>query len=80
MQLRFFKIDFKTKKGYDSFIEEMIVRRELAENYCFYNKNYDNIQGFPDWARKTLKDVSRINNRQVVFIIFVFFFDGNKIA
>lgn len=36
----------------------MVVRRELAENFCFYNKNYDNLEGFPDWARKTLKDVS----------------------
>jgi len=37
------------------FLEELIVRRELAENYCFYNKNYDNFEGFPNWAQKTLE-------------------------
>ncbi|XP_066538269.1 CPD photolyase [Hoplias malabaricus] len=39
-----------------SFTEELVVRRELADNFCFYNKNYDSIDGAYDWARKTLKD------------------------
>lgn len=38
------------------FLEELIVRRELAENYCYYNKNYNNFEGFPDWAKRTLND------------------------
>ena len=25
-----------------------------TDNYCFYNKNYDNFEGFPDWAKETL--------------------------
>lgn len=28
-----------------SFIEELVVRRELTDNFCFYNKKYDSIQG-----------------------------------
>ena len=32
------------------------MRRELAENYCYYQPNYDNINGAYEWARKTLKD------------------------
>ncbi len=40
----------------DAFLEELIVRRELSDNFCYYNQNYDNFQGFPDWARKTLDD------------------------
>ena len=36
------------------FLEELIVRRELADNYCFYNPCYDSFEGFPDWAKKTL--------------------------
>lgn len=28
-----------------SFVEELVVRRELADNFCFYNHNYDNISG-----------------------------------
>lgn len=39
-----------------SYLEELIVRRELAENFCFYNKNYDSFEGFPNWAQKTLKN------------------------
>ena len=38
----------------DSYIEEFIVRRELAINYCLFNPNYDSLKGCPDWALKTL--------------------------
>ena len=38
----------------DGFLEELIVRRELADNFCFYNPHYDSFEGLPDWARKTL--------------------------
>ena len=38
------------------FIEEAVVRRELADNFCHYNKNYDKVEGAYDWARKTLDD------------------------
>ncbi|KAM8851370.1 CPD photolyase isoform 2-T2 [Spinachia spinachia] len=39
-----------------SFIEELVVRRELTDNFCFYNKNYDSIKGASEWAQKTLRD------------------------
>jgi deoxyribodipyrimidine photo-lyase len=35
-------------------LEELIVRRELADNFCFYNPLYDRVDGFPGWARATL--------------------------
>ena len=38
----------------ESFLEEMIVRKELADNFCAYNPHYDSYEGFPDWAKKTL--------------------------
>jgi len=38
----------------ESFLEELIVRRELSDNFCCYNENYDSFNGFPQWARKTL--------------------------
>lgn len=38
----------------DVFLEELIVRKELADNFCYHNSNYDSFQGFPDWAKKTL--------------------------
>jgi deoxyribodipyrimidine photo-lyase len=37
-----------------AFLEELIVRRELSDNFCFYNPRYDRVEGFPDWAKKTL--------------------------
>ncbi|MBN2168932.1 MAG: deoxyribodipyrimidine photo-lyase [Actinobacteria bacterium] len=39
----------------DSFLEQLLVRRELSDNFCFYNRSYDRVDGFPDWARATLE-------------------------
>ena len=36
------------------YLEELIVRRELAVNFVHYNPAYDQLQGLPDWAGKTL--------------------------
>ncbi len=33
------KLRTKFKDGCDSFIEEAFVRRELADNFCFYQEN-----------------------------------------
>jgi deoxyribodipyrimidine photo-lyase len=38
------------------YLEELIIRRELADNFCLYNPRYDSFEGFPPWARKTLKE------------------------
>ncbi|XP_051137811.1 deoxyribodipyrimidine photo-lyase [Andrographis paniculata] len=40
----------------DVFLEELIVRRELADNFCFYQPQYDSLLGAWEWARKTLMD------------------------
>lgn len=39
-----------------AFLEELIIRRELAENYCFYNSRYDSPEGAHDWAKKTIEE------------------------
>lgn len=36
-----------------SFIEEIVIRKELSDNFCYFNDNYDNPEGFPDWAKKS---------------------------
>ncbi|CAB0005475.1 unnamed protein product [Nesidiocoris tenuis] len=46
----------QNSESVDAFCEESIVRRELADNFCFYNPNYDKIDGAYDWAKKTLND------------------------
>lgn len=38
----------------EAFLEELVVRRELADNFCYYNPHYDMVEGFPAWARQTL--------------------------
>ena len=38
------------------FLEELIVRRELSDNFCYYNSRYDSFDGFPQWAQKTLDE------------------------
>jgi deoxyribodipyrimidine photo-lyase len=40
----------------EAFVEELIVRKELSDNFCFYNTNYDNFNGLKDWAKKTLNE------------------------
>jgi deoxyribodipyrimidine photo-lyase len=40
----------------DSFFNELIVWRELARNFCYYNPNYNQYEGIPDWAKKTLEE------------------------
>lgn len=40
----------------DVMLDESVVRRELAENYCFYNPDYDNPRGFPEWASVSLRE------------------------
>jgi len=40
--------------GVASFIEEMVVRRELADNFCHYNEQYDSLAGAAQWAQDSL--------------------------
>ncbi len=41
-------------KGKDSYLEELIVRRELSNNFVFYNDKYDTFSCLPPWAKRTL--------------------------
>ncbi|MEI6728911.1 MAG: deoxyribodipyrimidine photo-lyase [bacterium] len=49
-----------------SFLEELIVRRELSDNFCLYNSNYDNFEGFHDWAKKSLNE-HRADKREYIY-------------
>lgn len=42
-------------QNHSAFLEELIVRRELADNFCWYAKDYDKTSCFPDWAQKNLE-------------------------
>ncbi|MGC9125662.1 MAG: deoxyribodipyrimidine photo-lyase, partial [Caldisericaceae bacterium] len=44
----------KENKFAQQFIEELIVRRELAFNFVYYNKRYRSLDSVPEWAQRTL--------------------------
>jgi deoxyribodipyrimidine photo-lyase len=52
----------------ESYLEELIVRRELSMNFAFYNSNYDNIECLPRWAKETL-DLHASDPRDYVYTI-----------
>ncbi len=39
----------------DAYLEELIVRRELAYIFCRYNQNHRTLEALPAWARTTLE-------------------------
>lgn len=43
----------------EAFLEELIVRRELAVNFVARNPHYDSIEGAPAWGRQTLREAAR---------------------
>ena len=44
------------KADEESYLEELLVRRELALNFCARVRNYGSIEALPPWARKTLAE------------------------
>jgi deoxyribodipyrimidine photo-lyase len=40
----------------DAFLEELVVRRELAFNFCAYVDRYDRFDSVPGWARTSLRE------------------------
>lgn len=62
---------FENHLSTEPFLEELIVRRELSDNFCFYNSNYDSVIGFPDWAKKTLNE-HRKDEREFVYSLTEF--------
>ena len=40
----------------EAFIEQVLIRKELADNFCEYENNYDYFEGFHPWAQKTLNE------------------------
>lgn len=49
---------YGTRDDKDTYLEELIVRRELAVNFVYYTSDYDRYAALPDWAQKTLSEHS----------------------
>lgn len=52
--------------GMNALLEEMIVRKELSDNFCFYSEDYMTIKASPDWAQKSL-DEHAADNRDFIY-------------
>jgi deoxyribodipyrimidine photo-lyase len=57
--------------GRDSFLEELIVRRELSMNFVAYNSLYDSYAALPHWAQATL-DEHRHDRRPALYTVAEF--------
>jgi len=55
----------RLKEAQDAYLEELIVRRELAMNFVNYTPNYESYTCLPQWARKTLTQHQQDKREQV---------------
>ncbi len=55
-----------SKESEKSFLEELIIRRELSDNFCYFNPKYDSFEGFPEWAKTSLNE-HRKDEREFVY-------------
>lgn len=44
-----------SRENKEAFLEELIVRKELSDNFCLYNRNHKTLAGIPNWAKETLE-------------------------
>lgn len=42
------------------FLEELIIRRELADNFCYYEHHYDSPEGFHEYFKEELKKNEKV--------------------
>ena len=40
----------------ESFLEELVIRKELSDNFCLYTENFKNFSGIPTWAKTSLNN------------------------
>jgi deoxyribodipyrimidine photo-lyase len=46
----------RVDENVETYLEELIVRRELPMNFVFYEPRYDEYAALPEWARRTLAE------------------------
>ena len=56
LALQINRVDSHLEAGKASYLEEMIVRRELAMNFVNYTLTYDSYKCLPNWARQSLAE------------------------
>ncbi len=48
------------------FLDQLIVKKELSDNFCLRTPEYDTVGAFPEWARKSLND-HRSDRREHIY-------------
>ena len=56
LALAVMNVDPSLADARDAFIEQLIIRRELAFNFVYYTPDYDSFDVIPGWAQNTLAD------------------------
>ena len=44
------------RRGVDKYLDELVIRRELAVNFVLHEPRYDRYEGVPQWARRSLAE------------------------
>ena len=60
-----------SKENKEAFLEELIVRGGLSDNFCLYGSNYKSFDGIPNWAKATLEKHSK-DFRQYIYTKYEF--------
>ncbi|WP_028840701.1 deoxyribodipyrimidine photo-lyase [Thermodesulfobacterium hveragerdense] len=60
--LEILKFYDRRDENVEAFFNELIVWRELARNFCYYNPLYNEFEGIPTWAKQTLEE--HLNDRR----------------
>jgi deoxyribodipyrimidine photo-lyase len=56
LALQILKTEKRFKQAREAYLEELVVRRELAMNFVYYTPDYDSYVCLPAWAKKTLAE------------------------
>jgi len=43
-----------SRENKEAFLEELIVRKELSDNFCLYSPSYNTLEGILAWAKESL--------------------------
>jgi deoxyribodipyrimidine photo-lyase len=52
----------------EKYLDQLIVKKELSDNFCLRTPEYDTVGAFPEWARRSL-NVHRSDRREHVYTL-----------
>lgn len=59
-------LEDKLLKSIRAFVEELVIRGDLTDNYVYHNNDYDNFEGLADWAKLSLNK-GRSDKREYLY-------------